>query len=322
MAQIDLPLEELKKYLGTNPRPADFESFWKTGLAELGAVDPQIKIVPDDTVRAPYAESSDLYFTGPGGARIHAKLLRGKGEQTTRPAVLHFHGYSSRSGDWFGLLPYAAPGYTVAAMDCRGQGGLSEDVASGPGPTVRGHLIRGLNEAPDKLYYRNVYLDAALLAKIVMEMPEVDEERVAVTGGSQGGGLSIACAALEPRIRKAAVIYPFLCDFRRTWDLDLGTLASEDMKYYFRMYDPNHEREEDVFTKLGYIDNQHLAGWVEAEVLMAITLRDESCPPSTQFAAYNKMRSPKRLLLYPDYGHEDIGGINDVVYSFLAEWAG
>ncbi len=83
-------------------------------------------------------------------------------------------------------LGYVAAGYTVAALDCRGQGGLSEDPVGVPGWTLRGHIIRGLEETPHQLAYRHIYLDTALLARIVMELPDVDSGRVGATGGSQG----------------------------------------------------------------------------------------------------------------------------------------
>src|SRR5206468_10960218 len=82
--------------------------------------------------------------------------------------------------------------------------------------------------------------------------------RVGATGGSQGGGLTLACAALEPRIKRAAPVYPFLCDYQRVWEMDLAVGAYEELKQYFRLFDPLHEREKEIFTRLGYIDNQHL----------------------------------------------------------------
>jgi cephalosporin-C deacetylase len=123
---FDMPFEELQAYQGTNPRPADFDAFWDRGLAEMRAVDPQIEIAPAE-FQTPYAECSHLHFTGVGGARIHAKLLQPR--QATQPhlAILQFHGYTGDSGDWTPKLPYVALGFTVAALDCRGQGGLSED---------------------------------------------------------------------------------------------------------------------------------------------------------------------------------------------------
>jgi cephalosporin-C deacetylase len=312
-----MPLERLQTYEGRNPRPHDFDDYWETALAEMRALDPRVELVPRET-GARFAECFDLYFTGVGGARVHAKYLRPRDAPEPHPAVLLFHGYSGHSGDWFDKLGWAAQGFSVAALDCRGQGGLSEDPGGVRGNTLRGHIIRGLDDAPEKLYYRQVYLDTALLARIVMDLDEVDADRVGATGGSQGGGLTLACAALEPRIRRAAPVFPFLCDYRRVWEMDLAVSAYEELRTYFRSFDPLHAREDAVFTRLGYIDNQHLAPRIRAEVLMAVGLMDTVCPPSTQFAAYNKIASKKDLLLYPDFAHEGLPGVNDHIFQFMA----
>jgi cephalosporin-C deacetylase len=314
---FDMPYDQLLVYQGTNPRPADFDEYWDRSLAELRAVDPEPELVPAD-FQTCFAECFDLYYTGLGGARIHAKLLRPKNAQEPHPAVLMFHGYSGSAGDWYDKLGYVAQGYTVAAMDCRGQGGLSEDKGGVFGWTLRGHIVRGLSDKPENLLYRYIFLDTAQLARVVMEMPDVDPDRVGATGGSQGGGLTLACVALEPRIKLAAPVFPFLSDYRRVWQKELAKNAYLELDEYFRRFDPLHEREEEIFTKLGYIDVQHLAPRIRAEVMMAVGLMDQVCPPSTQFAAYNKIPGKKSLRVYPDFQHENLPGNSDAIFQFLS----
>ncbi len=317
MPVFEMSLADLKTYQGRNPRPADFDEYWDRALAEMQALDPQIELRPHP-LTASFAECFELYFTGVGNARIHAKYLRPTEAKKPHPAVLIFHGYAGSSGDWSDKLNYVAQGYSVAALDCRGQGGRSEDTGSVCGNTLRGHIIRGLDDDPEKMLYRQIFLDTAQLARIVMGMPEVDEKRVGATGGSQGGALTLACASLEPRIKRAAPVFPFLCDYQRVWEMDLAVAAYEELRDYFRRFDPRHEREEQVFTKLGYIDCQHLAPRIKAEMLMITGLMDTICPPSTQFAAYNKITSKKNMIIYPDFGHEGLPGADDSVWEFMA----
>jgi len=318
MPIIDMPLNELQTYAGLNPRPVDFDAYWDDSLAEMRAVDPQVELRPAE-FSAPGVECFHLYYTGVHGARVHAKYLRPVGKRDC-PALLLFHGYSSRSGDWYGMLGWALSGFCVAALDCRGQAGLSEDVGGVRGNTLHGQIIRGLDD-PDakKLLMRDIYLDTAQLAGIVMGFEEVDGDRVGAAGGSQGGALTLACAALEPRIRRAAPCFPFLCDYQRVWEMDLAKDAYRELLDYFRNFDPLHQREREVFTKLGYIDNQHLAPRIRARVLMAVGLMDAICPPSTQFAAYNKITALKETVIYPDFGHEHLPQWEDKVYRFMME---
>jgi cephalosporin-C deacetylase len=319
---FDLSLDQLEIYQGTNPRPSDFDSFWDESLLEMHALDPQLELVPAG-FQAPGAACFDLFFMGVGGARVHAKLLHPKNLQAPHPAILLFHGYSGDSGDWYDKLGYVAAGYTVAALDCRGQAGLSEDPSTVAGNTLHGHIIRGLDDAlrgaPEKLLYRQIFLDTAQLARITMGMPEVDENRVGATGASQGGALTVACAALEPRIKRIAPIYPFLSDYKRVWEIDQAKEAYAELQEYFRHADPMHKLEAAVFEQLGYIDIQFLANRIRAEVLWGIGLMDEVCPPSSQFAVYNKILSPKRMAIYPDFKHELLPTFQDQAFQFFSE---
>lgn len=317
---FDFPLERLRTYQGINPRPADFDAYWDAALAEMHALDPQVSLEPAD-FQAPNAECFHLRFTGVGGARIYAKLLRPKKAPKRHPAVVMYHGYTGSSGDWADKLVYVGQGFTVAALDCRGQGGRSEDPGGVSGNTHRGHIVRGLADAldgaPEKLLFRQIFLDCAQLARIVMAMPDVDPARVGATGGSQGGALTIAAAALEPRIARAAAVFPFLSDYKRVWEMDQAKDAYAELREFFRLFDPRHEREDAVFEKLGYVDIQHLAPRIRGEVLWAIGLMDTICPPSSQFAAYNKITAKKDMVIYPDFGHEGLPGIADRNFQFL-----
>jgi cephalosporin-C deacetylase len=319
MPIIDMPLARLKTYRGKNPKPKDFDRYWEKALQEMRSIDPKVKLTPNKSIQASFAECFDMVWTGVGGAQIHAKLLRPKKTPAKQPALLVFHGYSCSSGDWSDKLGYVASGFTVAAMDCRGQGGSSEDKGGVKGTTLRGQFIRGLDDKPENLLFRQIFLDTAQMARIVMSLPGVDSKRVGAMGGSQGGGLTLACAALEPGIRRIAPVYPFLSDYQRVWDLDLDKDAYDELRYYFRQFDPNHEREKEIFTRLGYIDVHHLAPRIKAEVLMGVTLMDSICPPSTQFAAYNNIRSKKNMVLFPDYGHEYLPIFNDKTFQFMME---
>jgi cephalosporin-C deacetylase len=312
-----MPLDQLRIYSGRNPRPADFDAYWTRGLSELDATNPQPELIPRPSP-ARFAECFDLWFTGVGDARIHGQYVRPR-SGSSHPAVLKFHGYSGNAGDWFDQLPWAAQGIATAALDVRGQGGLSEDVGGVGGTTLRGHIVRGLGDDPDKLLFRQIFLDTVQLARVVMMFPEVDPKRLGTMGASQGGGLTLACAALEPRIVRAAAVFPFLCDYQRVWEMGLAIDAYEELTYYFKRFDPNHLKEVEIFTLLGYIDVQHLASRIKAKVLMTTALMDTVCPPSTQFAAYNKIKSPKDFVLYPDFGHEELPGNDDRMFEFLCE---
>ncbi|MGG5462208.1 acetylxylan esterase [Clostridium sp. B9] len=316
MPMLDMSLEKLYEYKGVSPIPKDFDEFWDEELKKLDKINPNVEMIKSD-FESPIADCYDLYFNSVDGAKIYAKFMKPKNIKGKLPALLEFHGYQGRSTDWSNKLQYVASGMCVVAMDCRGQAGLSEDVGGVKGITVKGHIVRGLVEGREKLLFKSIFLDAVMLARIIMDMDCIDENRVATTGGSQGGALALACAALESRIKGVYAYYPFLCDYKRVWFMDLGGEAYDELKRYFKFIDPNHDNEEYVFNTLGYIDIKNMAHRIKCEVNMAIGLMDDICPPSTQFAAYNNVEMKKNLVLYPDYGHEPyLPKLSDRIYSW------
>ncbi len=320
MPNVDLPLKELKKYRGKNERPRDFDAYWNKAVADLDAQNLDYKL-ERAKFQAEGVECYHLFFTGVGGAKVHCKFV--KPVQTPAPcrALLMFHGYHCDSGDWMDKVTYAKFGFVVAAMDVRGQGGLSSDPLTVEGESLEGQIIKGLDDPnPEKLFYRNVFLDTAQLARIVMALPYVDETRVGATGFSQGGALTVACASLEPRLKLACPGYPFLTDYRRVWeDLDIGISAYCELKNYFRYRDPLHNRESDVFNRLGYIDLHNFADRITAKVVLFTALSDTVCPPSTQFAIYNNLKCEKELMVYPDFGHETLPKSGDIIFQLMMQ---
>jgi cephalosporin-C deacetylase len=318
MPTLDKPLDELWNYKGTNPKPKDFDAYWDRALQELDATPPNPECTPNQTIHGNGFKCFDLTFMGVGQSRIHAKYLRPQ-SSGRHAAVLNFHGYASNSGDWSPHLNFVAQDFCVAAMDCRGQGGKSQDLTPIKGNTLSGHIIRGIDDHPDKLLFRNIFLDAVQLARVVAALPEIDPGRIGAYGGSQGGGLTLACAALEPRIQRIAPLYPFLSDYQRVWEMDLAKDAYQELKNYFRNFDPRHERAKEIFTKLGYIDVHHLTPRIKAETLMGTGLQDTITPPSSVFAAYNHLSGKKEMRVYPDFGHEVLPGFADMSFQFLSK---
>ena len=306
MPILDMPIEELLEYKGINPRPADHDEYWARALAELDTQSLEYTLEPVESGFKGVC-LYHLTFIGVGGAKIHCNFLTPEKMEGELPAIAAFHGYQGLSSDWFDNLAYVYNGFVVAAMDVRGQGGLSQDTLQTVGSTVRGHIVRGLDdENPDNLMFRNIFLDTAHIVRILQSMPFVDAKRIGARGSSQGGALTIACAALEPSVKAVSFCCPFLSDYKRTWEMDLSNKQEpyREIYLYFRNYDPMHQNEDKIWEKLGYIDIQNLAGRIKAKCLFFTGLIDEVCPPSTQFATYNKITAPKEIKIYPEYAHE------------------
>lgn len=314
-----MKMKDLENYSGSGIKPADFDAFWEDGLREMESLPLDYILDPVD-IPSQVANFYHLTFKGVGGATIHCQLITPK-ETVGRnfKGLLQFHGYHTDSGDFQDKIGWAAEGFVVLAMDARGQGGLSEDRTQTSGGVMKGLIIRGMEEGKNNLYFRQVFLDTAHAARILKSMDFVNENRIYAQGASQGGGLTIACAGLVPDLYRIYVSYPFLSDYRKAYSLGAQTSAFEEIPYWFQFRDPLHKREKEIFDTLEYIDIQHFAPRIKAEVCWAVGMQDTIVPPITQMATYNNITTKKNLIILPEYGHEYLPKVSDDMRSYFID---
>lgn len=304
MALFDLPLDTLRTYQPEVQPPADFDAFWQSTLTEARRfpLDARFEEV-DFGLRS--LETFDVTFRGYGGQPIQGWLLRPAKSGGELPCVVQFVGYGGGRGlptDW---LSYTSAGYAQLVMDTRGQGsvwrrGDTPDLApEGDAPQYPGFLTRGVRQR-ETAYYRRVYTDAVRAVETARFAPGVDRSRVAVAGGSQGGGIALAVAGLVPDVAGVLADVPFLCHMRRASEITNAAPYSE-LVGYLRVH---REQVEEVFATLAYFDGVNFAPCVQAPALFSVGLMDEVCPPSTVFAAYNRLPGEKDIRVYAYSGHE------------------
>jgi cephalosporin-C deacetylase len=307
MPSIDLPLEQLRQYKPPLYRQADFESFWETTTAEALQQPLNAELIPYDLHTKGlvcYALRFDGYKTPqPNQQQGHAGRIAGwyvRPEATGKfPGVCIYHGYSGRATRPLDMLALAAQGLCVLSMDCRGQNGQSQDAALYPEGHHVGWMTQGIRD-PRAYYYRYVYADALRALELLAHRDEVDPKRLAVTGFSQGGGLSLAVSALSDRPILAVCDAPFLCDYRRAIEIAEDGPYSEIpafLKSFPHLY-------EDALRTLSYFDNLNLAPWITCQTIVSTCLWDDVCPPSTIFGVYNHITAEKRIEIYPFHKHE------------------
>lgn len=305
MAQFDLTGEELRSHRSSSTEPSGFDDFWERTLQQTRKHDLAARFEPVATGLS-LVQTLDVTFAGWDGQPVKAWLTlpRGAGDGAGLAAVVEFVGYGGGRGLAHEPSLYALAGWAHLKMDTRGQGsswspGDTADASADGTPQMPGFMTRGVLD-PETYYYRRLYADAVRAVETARAHPAVDPDRVAVAGISQGGGVTIAVSGLVPDVVAALPDVPFLCDIRRATEI-VDSMPYGEIARYCAVH---RDQVEQVFATLTHVDGVHHAARGRAPSLWSVALMDDTCPPSTVYAAYNAYAGPKQILEYPFNRHE------------------
>jgi cephalosporin-C deacetylase len=297
MPSIDMPLDQLRQYKPSLYREADFEEYWETTVAEAVRQPLNQELVPYD-LPTRGLQCYAVRFDGYKGGRIAGWYVRPE-SRGTFPGVCMYHGYSGRAPRPLEMVPLADQGLCVLSMDCRGQNGQSQDALITPEGHHAGWMTKGIRD-PRNYYYRYMFADAVRALELLAQREEVHADRLAITGISQGGGITLAVAALSERPILALPDIPYLCDYKRGMSLATAGPYAEIpgfLKAFPELY-------EQAIRTLSYCDCLNLAPWIKCRTVVSNCLWDDICPPSTIFGVYHHITCEKQIEVYPFHKHE------------------
>ncbi len=309
MPLFDLPREQLLTYRSSTEPPAELMQFWADTLAEARGQSSELKVEPVETGLR-LVQTYDVTFSGFGGDPIRGWHHRPAGVDADLPIIVRYQGYGGGRGLAHQVGQWPLAGYACLEVDTRGQGsgylpGNTPDPV-GAGPAYPGYMTRGILD-PQEYYYRRVLTDAVLAVDAAKSLPAVDPSRIAITGNSQGGAMSLAVASLRDDLAAVMSDVPFLCDFRRATEITNKGPYTE-IANYLKVHRNHIER---VFATLAYFDVTVLVRAARAPALFSVALMDETCPPSTVYAAFNAYGGPKQIIEYAYNDHEGGQGFQD-----------
>jgi cephalosporin-C deacetylase len=299
----DLAPDVVADYRSKAVAPPDFDAFWSATLAETRAHPLAVRFEPLDA-GLPLFDTFDLTFNGYGGHPVRGWFIAPKGG--ARTCVVKYIGYGGGRSFAHEHLFWPATGRAVLVMDTRGQGsgwahGVTPDPV-GSDPAEAGFMTKGIQRRED-YFYRRVYADAVRAVEAARACPGIDPARIAVTGGSQGGGISVAVAGLVPGLAAVMPDVPFLCDFARS-----VVVATRDPYLEIARYLAVHRwAEAQVMETLNHFDGVHFAARAAVPALFSVGLMDTICPPSTVYAAFNAYGGTKAMERYTFNDHEGGG---------------
>jgi cephalosporin-C deacetylase len=273
-------------------RPADFKSFWDNTRAELAKVRPDFKWteMPDssrDNRRVFLVEMKSLdnltirgWVTIPKTKRKHKKFA----------VLLGLPGYQVALKPMFGSDEDLA----IFTLNVRGQGNSRDVIATERDAYISHHI-----EDKNKYVMRGAIMDCLRAVEFIRSRPEFRHDAIMVSGGSMGGFLSIATAALTDKVQLCSAQNPILSDIR---NLD-GAVdwPMTDIKKYAKT---NNVKFETVLNTMDYFDCKNFAPDIKCGTLLGIGLLDHIIPPANEYAVYNNFGSKKHIIIFKDLGHE------------------
>ncbi|MFD9626482.1 acetylxylan esterase [Peribacillus muralis] len=300
MNLMDLSLEQLQTYQPEQTKKKDFEQFWNDRKNESALQGLNIVIEPV-SYYVPGVERYHVTFNGFRNSRIQATYLKPEKDVYPKsPAAVIFHGYN-----WNNLQPhyafkYLIQGIPVMLVDVRGQNVHSPDHNQYKNGGSSGWMTLGITD-PDNYYFSYVYMDCYRSVDVIRELSGKTD--VFLEGGSQGGALAVATAALQDGISYLLADVPFLTHFKRSIEVSTEGPYNE-MYHYFKLHDPLQKNRSAVFETLSYVDCMNLASLVSCPSFIGVGLEDKVCPPSSGFALYHHLGGEKQIQEYPEFGHE------------------
>lgn len=278
---------DVEEILSPLTREKDFFAFWKESLSQLAGVSPAFQMTlqpakPDSNVRL-YEVSMQSF----GDVCVRGWLEIPK-QDGVFPAILRVPGYGQN------MKPVGGQeNLIIFSFNPRGHGNSQDNIPGKP----HDFWIRGL-DSKDSYFYRGAYLDCIRALDFLCSRKDVDQNRIAVWGGSQGGGFAFATASLDQRVDLCIADIPFLCDWVNYFKLTHW----EEMDTWIAA--KPHRSWSDTLRTMSYFDTMNLCERVTCPTIMSIGLQDQICPPTTSFSAFNRIRGEEKTYkIYPARGH-------------------
>lgn len=296
----------------TVENPADFTGFWDNAKAELAKIplDARMTLLPERCT-----ERVNVYHVNIqnwGNSRLYGILCVPKAPGTY-PAMLKVPGAGIRP--YYGDVANAEKDVITLEIGIHGipvtmDVSVYNNLAAG---ALSGYMLFNLDDR-DRYYYKRVYLGCVRALDFLTSLPQCDANRLAVTGGSQGGALSIVTAGLDSRIKYLAAYYPALSDMT-------GYLKGRagGWPHMFMGGNNTFTNKADKIKTVGYYDVVNFARQVKVTGRYSWGFNDETCPPTSMYAAYNLITAPKSLDLYRETGHWTYPEQTEAMNNWLLE---
>lgn len=281
----------------TVENPADFVQFWDEAKAEAAKIpmDARMTLLPERCT-----EKVNVYHVSLQNFRMRSRMygiLCVPKKEGKYPALLKVPGAGVRG--YYGDVATAEQGIITFEIGIHGVPvTMDQDVYTDLGSsTLSGYHNYNLDNR-DRYYFKRVYIGCVRANDFLVSLPKFDGVNLGVTGGSQGGALSIITTALDSRVKYLAAYYPALSDMT-------GYLKGRagGWPHIFDKNNLPYNNTKEKLETVKYYDVVNFARLVKAPGFYSWGFNDETCPPTSMYAAYNMIKATKELYLALETGH-------------------
>ncbi|HMJ68271.1 MAG TPA: acetylxylan esterase [Cyclobacteriaceae bacterium] len=293
--------------------PNDFVSFWNQAKADLAKIplDARMTLLPERCT-----ETVNVYHVNIQNFRVNTRLygiLCVPKKEGKYPALLQVPGAGVRA--YPGDIATAEKGIITLQIGIHGipvtlDPQVYTDLANG---ALNGYPNYNMDNR-DRYYFKRVYLGCVRANDFLVSLPQYDGMNLAVTGGSQGGALSIVTAALDERVKFLAAYYPAISDVTGYLDERAGGWPHMFNKDNLPFNDLKEKKET-----VKYYDVVNFARLLKVPGMYSWGYNDETCPPTSLYASYNVITAPKELYLAQETGHWTYPEQRDKFNAWLLE---
>lgn len=291
-----------EKIMPFTEKPADFDSFWQENIARVQKSPLRYKIEKSDKYTT---DNFDAYLVklevNPAHQSIYGYLFVPRGaEPGSCPIVVCPPGAGIKTiKEPLRHRFYPDNGCIRFEMEIHGLNPEIDaddftDISRAFNASENGYLSNGLDNK-DNYYMKKVYLSLVRAVDFLTTLPEWDGRNVVMQGGSQGGALAIVGTALDPRVTACVANHPALSDMAG-YNYG-GTGGYPHFNRTPGMYTP------DKLNTMAYYDVVNFARNLNVPLYMTWGYNDNVCPPTTSYAVWNVVTSPKESLITPINEH-------------------
>ncbi|MFQ6026956.1 MAG: acetylxylan esterase [Dehalococcoidia bacterium] len=291
--------------------PTDLQKFWKSTVAELGQTPMNESLTPDPEQSGREYDAYLVKLDSFQGKRLRGWYSVPKDPPPGRklPGILGVPGYQGNKTIPVHLVQ---SGFAVLTLFPRGQGESKKEWE-----LEHSTKLTYYPTEKDKFYYRGGYMDCLRGLDFLSSRAEVDASRLGMWSRSQGGGFTLATAALDSRLQVAVAEQPFLCNYPES-----SKLTSRPYCELTEHIAAHPEQRQEILDTLAYFDPLHLAESIVCPTLVDIGLKDETCPYHTIMPVFEKIRAPKAVHVYPDLTHSACTDFNAHALNWLRRYLG